>query len=78
MPKSPDEPPQNEVHPSDVLLPFPDHRQLSDFAKRRESGAESVFRMRYCDACQKEIPKQFQFCSEDCQRKTTGEAKDSQ
>lgn len=78
VPVASDKPPQNEVHPSDVLLPFPDVRQLADFTKGREAGSESMFRMRHCDNCRKEIPKQFRFCSEDCQTAVLGEAKDSQ
>ena len=60
------EPPQNEVLPPWQMLDFQSERDQTKFTKLREQGLESVFRARRCDACQKECPRTYNFCSEEC------------
>ena len=63
------EPPKNEVLAPGEMLKFPTYRQLRDFRRARESGAEPVFRARLCNSCQGETPRTFECCSEECYNK---------
>lgn len=48
------------------ILAWPTVPQLQDFRRARAAGTISVFRVRSCDFCDKEIPKQFTYCNKDC------------
>lgn len=69
MPNPPSEVPRNEVHPEGKLLPFPTVKLMAEFTTARDLNMISWFRKRNCNSCRKEVPKQYECCSENCHLK---------
>lgn len=45
---------------------WPSKYQLAEFKTRRKAGLITVFRMRICEACQQQIPADYNVCSLEC------------